>query len=95
MLDCDFAAILLAQQDANDRTILLTKSVPCDIVGDGKKNERVKDSLKLGTLLIREKRVGGGRGSHDEVGKVSVGCGSCMRFEDGSGNCVVQASKGD
>jgi hypothetical protein len=39
----------------------------CDVIGDGEEDEWVKNSLKLGTLLVREKRAGGGRGSHDEL----------------------------
>lgn len=41
--------------------------MPCDVIGDGEEDQWVKNSLKLGTLLVREKRVGGGRRSHDEL----------------------------
>jgi hypothetical protein len=67
MFDCDFAAILLAQQDADDRTCLRTESVSGYVFGYGEQDERMKDGLKLGTLLVREERIGGGRGSHDET----------------------------
>ena len=67
MFDGDLATILLTQQDTDDGPLLLAKRVPCDIVGDGKENERVETCLELGALLAREKSVGGGRGSHGEL----------------------------
>lgn len=67
VLECDLAAVLLAQQCTDDRARLLPQSVAGDVIGDGEEDEGVEDGRDgVGGLDGREEGVGGGgRGHHD------------------------------
>ena len=61
MLECEVAAILLAEDGADDGAVLLPECVACDVVGDCEEDQRVElnGERRVGGLA-RDERVGGG-----------------------------------
>lgn len=58
MLYCDLSSILLTQEGSDDRVALASERVARDVVGYCEEDKWVQHSLKLGTLLARDERVG-------------------------------------
>lgn len=58
VLHGDLAAVVLAEQTADDGAGLLAQGVAGDVVGDAEEDERVEDGLELGRLR-RDERVDG------------------------------------
>ena len=61
MLECEVATILLAEDGADNGTILLAECVSCDVVGDCEEDQWVQlNSERRVGGLARDERVGGG-----------------------------------
>ncbi len=57
MLDGDLAAIVLAQEGAQNGADLLPQGVAGDVVGYGEEDEGVEDDLDVGGRVAAEQRV--------------------------------------
>jgi hypothetical protein len=57
VFDGDFSAILLAQKSSDNGTLTPSEGVPCDVVGNCEKHQRMQYSLELRALLGGQQRA--------------------------------------
>lgn len=57
VLDGDVAAVLLAEETADNGSLLAAEGVAGDVVGDGEDDEGVEDDLELGAALCGDESL--------------------------------------
>lgn len=81
MFECEVAAILLAEDGADDGAVLLAECVSCDVVGDCEEDQWVE--------LDSERRVGGfARDERVRGSRLACHIGGCVVFGYGRGGEV-------
>lgn len=57
VFDGDFSAILLAEESSDNGALTPSEGVPCDVVGNCEKHQRMQYSLELRALLGGQQRA--------------------------------------